>query len=495
MSKSLSKKMTIGAVLLSALLAGTAAPTLAAAKLLVVISVDQMRADYLDRYASEYTGGLKILREHGAVMADAHHTHIPTETGPGHSVIMSGQLPGHTGIIANDWYDRHSGAPIYCVSDPNYGRSPRNLMVGTLGDALKAKDSDSRVVSFSAKDRAAILMGGKRADTAVWYEKSNGEFTTSGYYHRPEWLDNFNASLKAKGGPLEGKTTDYYASLLYTPEADKITLMLVENAIDMLKLGTGKQPDLMTIGFSDTDYIGHKYGPDSPQMHDNLLSLDKVLGELIARLNARLGKNWDLALTADHGVPSVPETPQGQALGMRRIIDATLLSSAEKILDKHFPAKGKWIVSGILPHLILNRQQADAQKLNWNVFLASAAADLSAVDGVAKVYVSGNIDASDPFAQVYKDSEYPERSGDLVVRTSSNVVVTDDKTYDAHGSPYDFDTHVPMVFYGPDFKPGVHKEAARVRDLAPTVAQVIGVDFAPEGSRALADLLAHPPKH
>jgi predicted AlkP superfamily pyrophosphatase or phosphodiesterase len=468
-----------------------AVPAAAAPKLLVVISVDQMRADYFDRFASEFKKGFKELFDHGAVYTKARHGHVPTETGPGHSVILTGKFLDKTGIIGNDWWDVSRGSEVYCVADSVHKLGPENLETYTLGDALKAKGSGSFVVSLSQKDRSAILLGGMKADTALWWDKKSGDFVTSTYYGKPAWLDAFNAKEKAEGGalaPLKGKYKDY----LTTPGADKILLDLAQEAVTQYGLGTDSNPDILAVSFSATDYVGHKYGPDGKEMKAQLISLDGYLGELFAFLDQKVGKgNYDVALTADHGVMPLPEGEWGKANKAQRIIDEEFAESYEKALQKVKAGAKKWVVGFFHPNVYLNKEQAAAMKLDWGQFLRDAATALSGVEGIEHVYIPGQWD--DEYGPAYRRGYFPGRSGDLVVRQKSTVLVAFDKTSATHGSPYDYDAQVPLIFWGPDFKTGLYARPAMVVDLAPTAAKALGVDFPPgEGSRVLTESLRVP---
>lgn len=466
-----------------------ALPAAAAPKLLVIVSVDQMRADYFDRYATQFSSGLKTLFEQGAFWTEAHHTHIPTETGPGHSVILTGKYPGGTGIVGNGWWDRASSTDVYCVRDSVHGLGPENLLAYTLGDALKAKDPASRVVSLSMKDRAAILMGGKKADAAIWFDKKNGEFTSSSYYGaKPGWLAGFNAKLRARG--VKAK------KFLATPEADRVLLELVEEAALEYQVGVDTHTDILAVSFSATDYIGHEYGPDSPEMKKQLMQLDNTLGELIGFLTVQLGKdNFDLVLTADHAVIPVPEQAAGKKMGGRRVLKSKLEDEFEKILQALHPAPGKkWLMKSLkpdvyfLPNIYLNRALAEREKLDWPSLLKEAAKAFREVDGVAQIYVPGEWDARDRYAEVHRRSYNPLRSGDLIMLPKEGVLA-DDGDLTGHGSPYRYDTNVPLVFFGVDFKTGLFAEFTRVTDLAPTCARLLGVDFPPtDGSRVLEEV-------
>ena len=494
------------ALLLSASLAFL--PSLAAAvpRLLVVLSVDQMRADYLDRYSGKFTSGFKILFETGAVLTSARHDHVPTETAPGHAAILTGRTPDRHGIVGNDWFDRATGKETYCVSDEVHGKGPQNLEAYTLGDILKSKSPKSLVVSFSLKDRAAILMGGHKADAAVWWDKSKGEFVTSSYYARPAWLDDFNAKLKVPGGPLAGAPTTFFSKLLDTPKADRLLLDLVERAILEYPLGEDEATDILIVGFSGTDYVGHTYGPDSKQMSQQLLALDGEIGELLKVLGSKNGVA--VALTADHAVMPLPESAWGKEVKAKRLMDKDLQAAAEKALQALQPAPGQnWVLGLSMPNLFVNRELARSRGLDWGLWLRQAAQAVGKLDGLSYAYVAGEVRAvaapqapipgmADPrpveqrFAAEHERSFFPGRSGDLLLLARENVLIAFDKTGTTHGTPYDYDARVPMIFWGADFNTGLYAAPARVTDFAPTLGAALGVPFEPaRGSRVWTEVL------
>ena len=464
--------------LLSILLGAGPPAAWAAPRLIVVISVDQMRADFLDR--APYQGGLKTLKE-GAVFTDAHHVHVPTETGPGHSVILTGRFPATTGIVGNDWYDRALGRRMYVVEDSVHGKGPEHLQGYTLGDALKAKDPLSKVVSISLKDRSAILMAGKRPDAVLWLDRKAGGFATSGYYGaRPAWLDAYNAMLRTPGAPLDSGTTEQFRNALTSPVGDAMLRDLVKEVLERYELGHDEHTDILAVSFSAPDYVGHEFGPDSPEMGVQLAALDQVLADVLAQAEARAGKaGLDVVLTADHGVLPVPESAQGRQLKARRISEARFLAAVESTLQTLAPVPGRrWLLAANFPHLYLDRSLAGPKKLDWPSFLGQAAKALLGVDGVAQVYVPGAWPAADPYSDVFQRSYFPDRSGDLLVRLAPGVLPSDDYAVGtSHGAPYEYDTHVALVFWGPDFKPGVYKAKAEVADIAPTLGMLLGLDY------------------
>lgn len=439
----------------------------AAPRLLVLISVDQMQADFLMKGVPN--GGLARLRGEGFVFTNARHLHVPTETGPGHAALSTGRYPYGHGIVGNYALDRRSGAMIYCVADSVHKFGPERLTAYTFGDALKAADPLSKVVSVSVKDRAAILMGGKKADMAIWFDKKAGTFTTSSYYGAaPDWLPAFNAPRKSD------------ADVVKTPRADRLTLELALEAARRYGLGADGHPDVLAIGFSATDYVGHAYGSRSKEMDVQLLALDGVLGELLDGLTALAGKDGlVVVLSADHGGRPV-SAPTSMTWD-------DLAAAMEKALQAEQPAAAPWILSDdVVPNLYLNRDLARALRLDWADFLRRAAKRLETVKGVAKAYVPDEMPAGDPYAQVYALSYMPGRSGDLLIRTADEVTLHDPEEVGTHGSPYEYDARVPLVFWGAGVARGSSDALARLTDLAPTAAALLGVGFSPEpGARVL----------
>jgi predicted AlkP superfamily pyrophosphatase or phosphodiesterase len=449
--------------MLLSLLLSVAVGASAAPRLLVVVSVDQMRAAYLKR---EHKAGLARLLREGFVFSDARHLHMPTETGPGHSVILTGRESGAAGIVGNSWYEHRAGRTVYCVEDSVHGRGPENLRVYALGDVLKARDPESKVVAVAGKDRAAILMGGKRPDAAIWYASKSKSYVTSSYYGTPGWLERFNREHPAP----DPASTD----------ADRAVLTLALEAARRFKLGRDDHPDILIVGFSATDYIGHRFGAESEQQARQIGNVDAVLGELLGELEDRVGKGRvALVLTADHGAP---ETVQGK----KRILWDDMAASLERAVQHSYPSSEKWLVDYQFPNVYFNRALARSLGLDWRIFLRAAAKRIEKVDGIAKAYVPEELDAADPHAAVIENSVVPGRTGDLLLRLERDAFVTDPEDAIAHGSVYEYDASVPLVFWGEGVKAGASTETVRVADLAPTAASLLGLEFKPEpASRVL----------
>lgn len=460
-------------------------------RLVLAVSVDQMLAGYLDRPG--YSAGLKRLAKEGAVFTDAHHAHIPTETAPGHAVILTGRHPGETGIVANDWWDRRAGRLVYNVDDPVYGTGPSLLEAYTVGDALKAASPSSRVVAVSVKDRGAVLMGGQRPDAVIWYDKKKGAFVSSRYYGaEPDWLQGFNAALRAPGAPLAEGTTEAFRRVIEDPAGDEMVLRLALEVLERYDLGADDAPDVLAVSFSATDYIGHRWGTDGPEMRAQLESLDLILGRLLEAVERRAGKERVLvALTADHAAMPTPEGREGRRLGARRLGWVELGARMEQTLQALHAAPGrKWVLSHDPPNVYLDRALAEERGLEWRAYLREAARALSSVDGLAAVHVADEVPAGAPYAAEWRRSYYPGRSGDLYALQERGVVFLGGGTGTTHGSPYEYDTHVPLVLMGEGVKRGRYREKAWVADLAPTLGRALGLDFKPaEGARARDEAL------
>lgn len=473
--------------LLLALAALAPSASAAAPRLGVVVVVDQMRPEYLDR-SDRADGGFRRLRNEGAVFTQARHLHIPTETGPGHAAISTGRTPAVHGIVANDWYDRFSGSETYCVADAAYGIGPDHLRGPTLADGLKAADPKARVFSASGKDRAAVLLGGRRADLAIWFDRTKGEFTTSAYYRRPAWLDAFNARLK-KTGLLPVKDGRVPKNLVASPAYDQALDLLVTELVTREKIGSGPR-DLLLVSYSGTDLVGHRYGIDAPEMDAQLKSLDGLLGGLLKRLEAASGNSLALAFSADHGAIPAPEDPSGKARGVKRLDWKEFDAALEGALQAEWPRAGKrWIADNQIPYLYLDRAAAEARGLEWHDFVKKAAKVLSSVAGVAGVYPA---DArGTPFDEQFRRSYDPSRSGDLFVIMGENVLLHDQVPGTSHGTPWDYDARVPFVFWGRGVRAGRYDAPAATVDLAPTLGRLIGLDYPPgDGARIRTEALS-----
>lgn len=512
-------------------------------RLVLFVSVDQMRADYLDRFRPLYSSGLKRLAEGGAVFTRAMYRHACTETGPGHSVLLSGRSPRSSGIVGNSWYDRTLRQRVNVVDDPaarlvgssRSGRaaSPAYFGAFTVGDMLKAISPASRVVGVSFKDRSAILMGGRRADAAYWYQALDGRFVTSSWYmpEAPGWLERFNRAKPADalaGKPWERLLPDtaaylryagedavdgefdrkdivfphatrgappsfeYYDNLRRTPFADE---MLLDFAVEAMKghdLGRDEATDLLAVGFSACDVIGHTYGPDSQEQMDNLLRLDRTLGRLLDEAERRAGRGRVLVvLTADHGVMPLVEVLKARGVDARRADAAELLRPVERALATRFPGKGDLIADPDPMELVLDREAIQRGGLELGDVEGAIRDALLGTGLVEAVYtqaqLAGPRPADDPFFDRHQRAFFASRSGDLVARIRKHVYLGGYVGGTGHGSPHDYDRHVPIVFMGRGIRPGPRDAETGPEDIAWALGRLLGLEYPQQD--AVSDLL------
>ena len=511
-------------------------------KLVLVLAIDQMRFDYLTRFAPLYTGGLKTLLERGAVFTNARYRHSATETGPGHSVILSGRHPRHSGIVANDWYDPYQRKFVNVVDDPVQGTlggpgrsaSPANALSFTVGDVLKATRPQSVVVGVSQKDRSAILMGGRRADAAYWYEAAGGNFITSTYYMRepPAWLTAWNNRHVADAfagqmwqrllpdasvydeyaGPdnihgewdrkdtvfphaIRGRPPErlFYDDLRRTPFSDQMTLEFALEAMKAHRIGEDENPDVFAIGFASTDVVGHTYGSDSHETMDQLLRLDLLLGKLFSEIDARVGPGSALVvLTADHGALPLVENLASKGIEARRAAPAMLQTAVKRALDERFGViDGLFVFSP--PDFYFVEETLRRHRIARKDAEATAIAALQRTELVEKVYTHNDLTdtspSSDPFLPLFRNAFYPPRSPHLNVLLKKHVYLSSAVGGSGHGTAHDYDRHVPLIFMGAGVRPGSYGESSGPEDIAPTLAWMLGLEFPRENdARVLMEI-------
>lgn len=529
-------------VLLSVCLSSTQAAPPAAPKLVVAIVVDQLRYDYLDRFHSQFEeGGFRLLTDKGAFMTFAQYDYAPTITAPGHASYFSGSSPMMHGIIGNDWFDKRTGQMMYCVSDPDVtgvgtnpdakaGKmSPRNFIGATVADQMRLHWG-SKVIAMSVKDRGAILPGGKKPAGAFWFEPATGNFITSSYYMNelPAWAKEFNDKkrpdafvgqtwdrlLDAKNyeteddapgeAKLSGETTatfphqvirregESYETILSTPFGNQLLMEFAKAAIDGEKLGQGTKPDLLCISFSSNDYCGHKFGPYSHEVQDITLRLDRQLKELFTYLDKKVGlTNVTMVLTADHAVAPAPEYAKSQGLdGSRPGVPDLLMDLQNKIVERFGP--GRYFISPrgqLKPRLIdgnlyynhptLLEKQLSPETLTqfireWaystGVFHAVYGRD-QLLEGRAQGVIGGRVTRG----------FNGERSGDAVLILKPFLIsgTGNPGTGTTHGTPFSYDTHIPVAFYGNAFKAGRYADEFYITDIAATLSAALGIQEPP----------------
>ncbi len=506
-------------------------------KLVVGIVVDQMRTDYLYRYWNNFgEGGFKRLAGQGAFLRDAHFDYAPTQTGPGHASVYTGTTPAHHGIVANDMFVRSTGNILYCVQDDKAvgvggsgykgQRSPYNLLSGTIADELERRfDGRSRTIGIAMKDRSSILPIGRTGDAAYWFfEGAEGHFATSTWYMKelPQWVKDFNAQgLAAKylsgtwdlllpieryhqvlpdDNPYEeplmgaakatlpvdlkalfeanGRNT---ALLRYVPGSNTITTDMAIAALIGEALGKDDVPDLLAISYSAPDELGHNVGPRALEIEDMYLRLDRELARLLTVLDEHVGKGrYSVFLTADHAAVDVPEYLKDQRASAGYVDMPELVGAVNRALSARF-GEGDWVRKRVKEQLFLNDSLIAARKLD-PVIVQRAAADallkepaiaeaLTASDLVRLTYPTG-------IRSMVQRGFMPARSGDVcfVLRPGyspgwSGMV----KQGTDHGAPWNYDSHVPILFYGQGVRPGEVLHRASITDIAPTVSMLLGM--------------------
>ena len=503
-------------------------------RLIVVVSVDQMRYDYFDRFESNFTGGLKRLWESGSVFSNAHHGHVPTNTGPGHASLATGTYPYQNGIVNNEYFDRETGEERYCIEDLSTkivgvhhngelpGRSPRALQTSTVGDWIKKFDSDSKVYSVSIKDRSAILMAGHKADCAFWFDQTTTKFVTSDYYKNqlPSWAEHFvgrevHSDFLEKGwekllpeSAYAGLRPDEYdvedglfistfphtrermrtnmnmatrntVMMIYTPIGDRFTLDMAQAIVTFEELGEDSSPDLLMVGCSSADAIGHHFGPGSHEVMDYYMRLDKKLGEFFDFLDAEVGENnyW-VVFTSDHGVIEMPEAMQERGLDAHRIPIDEFYRQSDTIEARLMEEWGLEypIVATLIDGVYINYLETDQKGMDRADIRKRLAAEFAALGHFEDVFTSDEIHSKVERGRIdqVRMGHMKDKSPDLVYVLKENYLIHTE-TGTRHGSPHNYDTHVPIIFMGNEFKAQKVDRRVQIVDIAPTLAALLGM--------------------
>jgi predicted AlkP superfamily pyrophosphatase or phosphodiesterase len=500
-----------------------AAPPAASPRLIVAISVDQFSADLFSEYRPYYSGGLKRLSE-GAVFPRGYQSHAATETCPGHSTILTGSRPSRTGIIANSWIDLNAARAdktIYCAEDEsqpgssssNYVASPVHLRVPTLGGRMKAANPAARVVSIAGKDRAAIMMGGSKADQVWWLgpkgyvsypnvptpplvERVNQIFAqrlataNPGFELPPHCAPkDFPVSIGADRSVGTGRFTrpaDSFSAFRTSPEQDAITLAFAAAAIENMGLGKQGQTDLISIGLSATDLIGHAYGTEGAESCIQVDRLDRELGAFFDQLDKQ-GIDYVVMLTADHGGHDLPERHRQNAMPMEQRVDRALMPRAlSEAVAARTGIGGKDLIRADGPSgdLYFDRGLTRAQRAKVE---AATLALLRAHPQVETVFTRAQIAAapspSGPpeswsLLQEARASFDAERSGDLLLLLKPRITPMPDPIKGAvatHGSPWDTDRRVPILFWRKGIRHFEQPLGVETVDILPTLAALINL--------------------
>jgi predicted AlkP superfamily pyrophosphatase or phosphodiesterase len=482
-------------------------------KLVVIVVVDQLRGDLLERYHDDFAeGGFRLLMDHGAWFTSCYYNYAATKTAPGHSTLGTGTYALGHGIFANEWWDPKVRRIVTSVEDEDtkplglpegaegekWSSSPHNLQTDTIGDELKlATGGRSKVFGVALKDRAAILPVGFSADAAFFLDPQSGAFVTSTYYMKqaPEWLVQFNTGKTresylnrevkdAEGNVLrstaptknaKGKDASFYDLVGPTPWGNDYTVDLLKQLIENEKLGTGSTTDLLSVSFSSPDMLGHKVGPDAPEDKAMLLALDHTLAGFFQYLDTKVGKgNWAVALSADHGVAPMSDYASKLRIPAFNFDPNDLQTQLNYMLKIQYGKDAKYVVYIDYPtvHLdsaafdAVNVKQADAEKAVGELMLKlgfrsyATKSQMAAGDLRNTVFRQQTLNAYSPLGGWYVTGLYPP----FQIGYSSGT---------GHALPYSYDAHVPLAFYGTAFRPGVYRESVEPVDLAVTLSSLL----------------------
>ena len=487
-------------------------------RLILFIVVDQGRYDYLERFRPLLTSGLARLLDESVVFTNAHHEHAITTTAPGHATLSTGRYPSHHGIINNWWYDRAERKRVAAVGSPP---SPKALQVPAFGDWLKATYSRSKVFAASGKDRGAVLTAGRDADGAYWTQAADGRFVSSRFYQlrEPAWLRAYHKDLfpdryfgqaweplpeVVEHGPAYGivplesgtierqfprpmgsaapvPTSSFYSTLLnYTPFGDTYLADFAQALIEGEDLGTDAYPDFLGLAFSALDKVGHTYGPDSPELLDTLLRLDRTLGVLLAFVDRRVGlENTLVSLSSDHGVTRLPEILKPSGVEARRFgaEETQCFQQARRELRNRF-GEQEWFTTGFY----LDRRLTAKSSVDRTEIENETRRLIERCPGVQRVWTRSELESDTgeshkgpPMRRLYANSFHSERSPDLMVQLDPHTLPVMRTNVTTHGTPYAYDTHVPWLLRLPSGTWARVDDPVATVDVAPTIARLIGV--------------------
>lgn len=505
-------------------------------RLIVLLMVDQMRADYIDKFQHQWTAGLRRLIAEGAWFREADYPYAATVTCGGHASVSTGTLPSVHGMIGNTWWDRERGAVVACADDPTVynlsfgkpvdaaGESAVRLLAPTLADELRAQLSPvPRIVAFSLKARSAVTLGGQRPDAVAWVDDQGAFVTSSAFAGGPSpavadyvarhpvehqlWStwdralpDSAYLYEDLAGGARDGdapsfpRTIRTWVDWQASPLADEY---LVDMALDVgaqMKLGAAGRTDMLAIGFSTLDIVGHASGPNSHEVQDVLVRLDRTIGRLLAGLDRQVGRgNYVVALSADHGVAPVPERSEAFGLDAARIPVRAIPDAAQQAIAAQL-GRGQYVNRLMSDNLYLADDVYDMLRSRPGA-LAAVRTAIESVPGVRAVYSRDQLMAGafgdDALARQFANSFMPSRSGDFVIAYKPYWLFggTGGTT---HGTPYRYDTHVPVILMGPGIAPGEYARSVTPLDIAPTLAYLAGITLPYAHGQVLTDALRRP---
>jgi predicted AlkP superfamily pyrophosphatase or phosphodiesterase len=499
-------------------------------RLVVGIVIDQFRADYLTRFEDQFgEGGFKRLLKEGAVFTNANYIHTPTYTACGHATFLSGATPALNGIIGNEWFDRETARRVTSVNDPKVkllggregatGMSPSKMIGSTIGDELKmVSNGQSKVVGVSFKDRSAILPAGKRPNGAYWYDASTGNLVSSTYYFNDltAWVKKFNREMRPDRffgkrwerllpesayrrstademsyekysagnkfpytitGGEERPGPRFYSQFEYTPFANDYLVDFAKAAIENEALGADGVTDLLSISFSANDLVGHAYGPYSHEVQDITLRTDRALAELFNYLDQKVGLDRTLVvLTADHGVAPVPEHVQPLGFG-GKIEPKSVTDAVQNALNQRF-GEEKWVLAFSNGNVYLDEAAVERRKLDVEEVERVASQAVLKIAGIGEAFtrtqiLTGRLPRT-MIARLVANGFHAQRNGNLVVVPQPFFFIGEGVTT-THGTPYSYDTHVPVIFFGAGVAAGAFHTACSPADIAPTIAALLKI--------------------
>ena len=506
-------------------------------KLVVGIVVDQMRYDYLTRFYSKYgEGGFKRMMNEGYNCKNTHYNYVPTYTAPGHASIFSGTTPKYHGIIGNDWYDKEAKKSVYCTSDETVegvgvtgypGKmSPQQMKTTTFTDENRLfTEMEGKTIGIALKDRGAILPAGHTANAAYWFEgHAEGKWISSTYYMNdlPQWVQDFNSkehidsylqtwntlvdinlytesgidSNDFEGGFRGKEIADFpydlkelkdqnggYDILKVTPFGNTMTADFAIEAIQQEQLGKDATTDVLTVSFSSTDYIGHNFGVNSKEIEDTYIRLDKDLERFLNALDANVGQgNYTVFLTADHAAIDVPAYLESVRIPAGLFDSRGFRDYVSKFANSEFGVDD--LVENISNNQIfLNRERIKSQNLNLQEVQQSIVDEIIGYNYIDKAYTGASMTQtyfSEGIEHLIQNGYSQKRSGDVIF-VFDPTVISYSKTGSTHGSSYQYDTHVPLLFYGKGIKHGSTFQKTDITDIAPTITALLDIN-APNAS-------------
>jgi len=536
------KKIALTAMVAQSVFVGSEVMAAEDPKLVVMITIDQLRGDMPQKYYDRFgEGGFKYLMDKGTIYNNANYQHSTTFTAVGHATLATGGSALQHGLAGNDWMDSTTGERIYCVEDPshtiigkeykdNKGTSPLNLTSSTIGDELYLSSGQrSRVYSVSIKDRGAILPGG-HLGKAFWYSSGSGQFVSSTYYFDkyPQWVSDWNAEKKADkymdqswtllndkssytfayqdDRPAEKsykhlgrtfphklgseKAKDFYKALRFTPMGDELTLDFAKTLMEKEQIGHGEATDMLAVSFSATDYIGHAFGPYSLEAEDNILRTDRLLADFFSYIDKKVGlENTMIFLSSDHGTDEIAEYRRslaGEHHGGRHY-PKKFVSQVNEALQQRYNTTEQLVSSFWNPSIYLNLPTIKKLGLNVEEVERALAEEILKVPGIAFALtrtelLKGNVTSNPTIAKVQR-AFHPTRSGNVLIVQDQfwYLYPNADQFAAMHGSPYSYDTHVPIMFVGPGIKAQSINRQVGPEDIAGTVANYLGT-AKPSGS-------------